>query len=334
MRRTLIIYRICYTYMFVPGPSYGIPKIQRPCQTPSSTPTPPENHLLRSHIPKGSCVLDLSSKNLGIEPAMMQKSSFFGAAALGNVLRIGASRVARGSVRSVHHSNNMQGPEGAARLDASATTRPSVAASPGGKHADGNGWNVRALRKTSHGVEVLWDNEERSLFHFEWLYRNRPDVFFTCGQNMQRPTDRLKDVSSISAALGADGETLRMRWNDSSPESSFKLVWLRQCSYSDSWLSKLETARAPVAVKSRKSPEISVVDYDAVMNSDEGVKLWMEHVNRDGLCLLRGVPLVSGTVTRVAERIGPVMATIYGSEFDVQAVIPASAHTRCSAARA
>ena len=40
---------------------------------------------------------------------------------------------------------------------------------------------------------------------------------------------------------------------------------------------------------------------------------------REGVVLLRGVPCVEGEVGRVAERIAPVMHTIYGTLFDVKA---------------
>ncbi len=40
---------------------------------------------------------------------------------------------------------------------------------------------------------------------------------------------------------------------------------------------------------------------------------------REGVVLLRGVPCVDGQVARVAQRIAPVMHTIYGTTFDVKA---------------
>mmetsp|Transcript_7630 Transcript_7630/g.15309 ORF Transcript_7630/g.15309 Transcript_7630/m.15309 type:complete len:477 (+) Transcript_7630:85-1515(+) len=252
---------------------------------------------------------------------MMQKSTYFATRMLAKAFRNSSGILTRGSARFVHRSTSTKGPQASGGLDFAAATRSSEASSLQSAQLPGTGWNVSALRKTKLGVEVLWDNDERSLFHYEWLYRNRPDVFFTCGQNMQQPTDRLKsELHEINVSLGSDGETLRMKWNETSPESLFKLVWLRQCAYSDSWKGKLETARKPVPLRTREKQDIAIVQYENVINSDEGVKEWLEHVNRDGLCLMNGVPLVSGTVSKVAERIGSVMRTIYGTEFDVQAV--------------
>ena len=43
-------------------------------------------------------------------------------------------------------------------------------------------------------------------------------------------------------------------------------------------------------------------------------------MRRDGLCLVRNVPVEDGQVCKVASRIGGVMPTIYGLQWDVRCV--------------
>ncbi|GFO12021.1 gamma-butyrobetaine dioxygenase-like isoform x1 [Plakobranchus ocellatus] len=54
------------------------------------------------------------------------------------------------------------------------------------------------------------------------------------------------------------------------------------------------------------------------MNSKEWLLKWLQHINEDGISIVKGVPLGENMVHKVAELIAPVMQTIYGTAFDVE----------------
>jgi gamma-butyrobetaine dioxygenase len=63
---------------------------------------------------------------------------------------------------------------------------------------------------------------------------------------------------------------------------------------------------------------VVTLDYASVMESEHGLRRWLETVARDGMCVIAGVPLEDGQVSALARRIGPVMNTIYGQQWDVK----------------
>ena len=54
------------------------------------------------------------------------------------------------------------------------------------------------------------------------------------------------------------------------------------------------------------------MDYSSVVNSDEALKEWIEHLRTIGLVILEGCPLVEGPCDQIANRIGFYKLTHYG----------------------
>ncbi|CAO3649541.1 unnamed protein product [Cunninghamella echinulata] len=70
----------------------------------------------------------------------------------------------------------------------------------------------------------------------------------------------------------------------------------------------------------RDQYQLNWVHYDDYMTTDKGLHQVVEQLYNDGLVFLKGVPLLDESVTKVAERIGPVQETFYGRDFDVKNV--------------
>ena len=76
-------------------------------------------------------------------------------------------------------------------------------------------------------------------------------------------------------------------------------------------------------------PEIS---YQEVMESREGLALWLEMFQRFGIAVMRAVPAAKGQILQVVRRFAYVKETSYGVTFDVIAE-PDPEHLAFSAAR-
>lgn len=62
------------------------------------------------------------------------------------------------------------------------------------------------------------------------------------------------------------------------------------------------------------------ISYDDYMNTDQGLHQVVQRLYNSGLVFLDNVPLNDDSVTKVAERIGPVQETFYGRDFDVKSI--------------
>eukprot|EP01062_Namystynia_karyoxenos_P062277 TRINITY_DN55188_c0_g1_i1.p1 TRINITY_DN55188_c0_g1~~TRINITY_DN55188_c0_g1_i1.p1 ORF type:complete len:442 (+),score=115.70 TRINITY_DN55188_c0_g1_i1:87-1412(+) len=90
--------------------------------------------------------------------------------------------------------------------------------------------------------------------------------------------------------------------------------WLRRHAHDPATLAADRRRLDPLAPGSRELPQVAWSDLE----SEEGVWRWVQALNSPGACLVRGVPCEAETVLRAAERIGPVMRTLYPIVFDVQ----------------
>ena len=62
-----------------------------------------------------------------------------------------------------------------------------------------------------------------------------------------------------------------------------------------------------------------VVEYDAVVDDDEGVARWLDAVARFGFCIVTDTPTTVEATERLARRVGYVRETIFGGMWDFQA---------------
>ncbi|XP_042896174.1 gamma-butyrobetaine dioxygenase [Parasteatoda tepidariorum] len=60
------------------------------------------------------------------------------------------------------------------------------------------------------------------------------------------------------------------------------------------------------------------VNYEEVMETEEGLKKWLENIYKYGLAIMKGVPRRTGEVINVMERVAYVKKTKWGSSFDVK----------------
>ena len=62
------------------------------------------------------------------------------------------------------------------------------------------------------------------------------------------------------------------------------------------------------------------VDYNSYMHSSSALLSCLQHLHLWGLLFIHSIPSSSDAVTRLAERIGPLKNTFYGSTWDVKSV--------------
>ncbi|KAI8333495.1 hypothetical protein EDC96DRAFT_451173 [Choanephora cucurbitarum] len=178
-------------------------------------------------------------------------------------------------------------------------------------------------------LKFKWQDQlEDSTYSYLWLRDNCP-----C-ENCLHPSSRQKlhssadiplDIRPVDVQVTAQhaeitwSSPLRGRQEASPHVSRFPLEFLQQYQSKES-SQKFRFGHLKPQTWAANEYELDWVSYDDYMNSDEGLNTVVQRLYKTGLVFMKGVPLEDSSVTRVAERIGPVQETFYGRDFDVKNV--------------
>jgi gamma-butyrobetaine dioxygenase len=164
-------------------------------------------------------------------------------------------------------------------------------------------------------VRITWDDAVQAVYHRLWLRDNCACADCRHPQTRER-TVKLVDIDEPGrpeVTSDSDG-ALTCTWADGHV-SRFDPNWLRQ---------RRPEADGPAQptprlwTSARMADGLPSVDHHAVMNTNDGLRRWLDALSRDGATLVTGGPTQPGEVVRLAERIGWPRETNFGRHFDVQ----------------
>ena len=180
---------------------------------------------------------------------------------------------------------------------------------------------LTAARITGSLVELDWSDGRTSRFHSMWLRDNCPCPICRHPHALERRflfIDQPEPPRVTEAKTDAAGDlSLTFAAVNGGPAhvSLFHAGWLRHHCYQD-W-ARTERTHEPKLWGSWLEEKLPVIDYDRFMHSDEGLTDWITALLDYGVVLLTGAPAKAGQIQHVADRIGPIRLTNFGSIFDV-----------------
>ncbi|KAI8343233.1 hypothetical protein BC941DRAFT_325240, partial [Chlamydoabsidia padenii] len=175
----------------------------------------------------------------------------------------------------------------------------------------------------------LLSSDGTSNYSHVWLRDNCP-----CEQCIH-PSSRQKLHSTADVDLGTrprsihlDDTTLTIEWDR--PLRHQQQATTHTSQYPLSYLRRYASPRSSQEFRfeqlqpttwARDDYRLNWVGYEDYMTTEKGLYQVVDQLYRDGLVFLKDVPALDHqSVTRVAERIGPVQETFYGRDFDVKNV--------------
>lgn len=170
--------------------------------------------------------------------------------------------------------------------------------------------------RLDHGdIVVDWDDQKSSHFLALWLREQCPCTI--CHSEITRETliditDIPVDIRATECRLDETGYLL-VTWSDQAHASRYHPGWLRAHCYDDWARAERGTERATW------DSGFSVPEFDAidVLKQDETLYDWLTALDKHGLTRLRNVPLEKGSVAQLAERIGTIRSSNFGTVFEV-----------------
>ncbi len=179
---------------------------------------------------------------------------------------------------------------------------------------------LREVAPFDGGLALTWDDGLTHRVPSIWLREFSPDSgTFHTGTREQRIalTDIPPDLAASETSIAQDG-FLEVHWSPEGLHSRYHPGWLR---------ASLVTSNDPLdALPARKLWSIPVpqplwLDGAAVYaGHEDALRVWLESVQRDGVGLLNGLPPEPAVIPAIAELIGPVRPSNFGTIFEVKSL--------------
>jgi gamma-butyrobetaine dioxygenase len=174
------------------------------------------------------------------------------------------------------------------------------------------------VEQDAGAVKLTWSDARQSRFPALWLRDN-----CACAE-CRHPLAMERTFMFIDhgrprvtfAGVVADGVLeVRFQAGDDAHLSRYSKGWLRN---NDCSPEALEEGRPKLRLwDAAINQTLPTLDYAHYMQTDAGMRAWIEAIQRDGVVLLRGVPAQPGELLRAARRIGPIRPSNFGEHYDV-----------------
>ena len=178
--------------------------------------------------------------------------------------------------------------------------------------------NIVRLSWTSDGITLHWDDGRMSTFHAMWLRDNCPCSECRHPQALERTfkfIDHPEPEIQTASMPAADCVEVRFAGPKDVHVARFAAGWLRHHCYSAD--ARREHQPKPRLWDASAIKNLPVVQFSDYMNTDSGLRVWLEALCSWGIVLLRGAPADPGKLLDVAHRIGPVRSSNFGEYYDV-----------------
>ncbi|WP_261842751.1 TauD/TfdA family dioxygenase [Aliamphritea ceti] len=176
---------------------------------------------------------------------------------------------------------------------------------------------ITSITQQERSLQIEWNDGKHASFHFLWLRDNCPSGFHTDTQ------ERIFDQLSVSAdihplSIYHDAESLHIDWSEGEQRSVFCHQWLRDHAYSGNLRQRQSSTYQ--SWNSSFINSIPEADNNDVMQDDKALFDWMTALDRDGLAIIRNMPITDEAVVDIAQRIDYLRRTNFGVTFNVISV--------------
>ncbi|HSB85178.1 MAG TPA: trimethyllysine dioxygenase [Ilumatobacteraceae bacterium] len=178
---------------------------------------------------------------------------------------------------------------------------------------------IDLIQPTDTCLHVRWDDGVESWYPWLWLRDHAHDEATIHPVTQQR---RL-DTASLSPDLRAttaeahDG-VARLTWSGEGGVSEVPVEFLRR--FRSPGQAHTGAAPRPVMWDAQSISELPIsVEFDAVMETDAGLRRWLSTVAAHGFAIVRGTPTTAQATEALIRRVGYVRETIFGGFWEFTA---------------
>jgi len=177
--------------------------------------------------------------------------------------------------------------------------------------------NISKVSQNGSGLNVEWNDGEKSNFNFMWLRDNCPTVR---DKDSRHRMFNLLEVSANIAPKQFKINTeskLEIEWNEGNHTSYYDQKWLRENCYTIN--NKKKYISPYVLWDNSLNSKLSTVqiEHDEIMDSDKGLIKWLELLHYYGIAIVKKAPIEKKSALPVLNRIGCIRETFFKTPFEV-----------------
>lgn len=169
-------------------------------------------------------------------------------------------------------------------------------------------------------IEVAWrDGTPPTRFPLIWLadHDHAPESLHPdTGQRLLDTAAIPPDLRAAGIELRDDGALLTVAWQGGRAPARLPAAFLHAMAMSGG--AEPAPARTPWARRDLEG-RLPSVPHEAVMETEDGLRRWLEAVERYGFGLVRGAPATPEATQALVERVGYIRHTIFGGFWDFTA---------------
>jgi len=177
--------------------------------------------------------------------------------------------------------------------------------------------NISKISQNGSGLDVEWNDGEKSNFNFMWLRDNCPTS--RDKDSRHRMFNLLEVSTNISPKqfkINTEGK-LEIEWNEGNHTSYYDQKWLRENCYTinnrkkyispyDLWDNSLNSKLSTIQI-----------EHDEIMNSDKGLIKYLELLHYSGIAIVKNAPIEKKSAFPVLNKIGSIRETFFKTPFEV-----------------
>jgi len=177
--------------------------------------------------------------------------------------------------------------------------------------------NISKISQNGSGLDVEWNDGEKSNFNFMWLRDNCPTS--RDKDSRHRMFNLLEVSTNISPKqfkINAEGK-LEIEWSEGNHTSYYDQKWLRENCYTIN--NKKKYISPYVLWDNSLNSKLSTVqiEHDEIMDSDKGLIKWLELLHYYGIAIVKKAPIEKKSALPVLNRIGSIRETFFKTPFEV-----------------
>ena len=175
---------------------------------------------------------------------------------------------------------------------------------------------IKKVTLSSAAVNIIWEDNKKSLFHFLWLRDNCPTSF--------HPDTRMRIFNILSVSkniypmkIKKENNSLIIYWSENNHISKYNLKWLRNHCYTNKDSQK--TIYKHLFWKNNLKSKLNLISFKhaEVIKYEKKFIQWLEFLTSYGITIIKQSPTKTNSAFKILNKIGLYRETFFGTPFEV-----------------